>query len=125
MDKMLCSFLLLLIAIFAFGVSEEYPCQSEFIPPFKLRTRRLNVLEVHCITTSMKIHRWTDKKKFYYLALVNYNWFNFYLFSVSLNKKIKAEAFIDRRQPRPQSLLALQYGGGRREDAGTQQKSRD
>ena len=39
----------LLMAIFAFGVSGEYPCQSEFIPPFKLQTRRLNVLEVHGI----------------------------------------------------------------------------
>ena len=28
-------------------------------------------------------------------------------------------------QPRPQGLLAFQYGGGRREDPGTQQKSRD
>ena len=26
-------------------------------------------------------------------------------------------------QPRPQGLLAFQYGGGRREDPGTQQKS--
>ena len=40
-------FRLLLMTIFAFGVSGEYPCQFEFIPPFKLRTRRLNVLEVH------------------------------------------------------------------------------
>ena len=30
-----------------------------------------------------------------------------------------------RDQPRPQGLLAFQYGGGRREDPGTQQKSRD
>ena len=28
-------------------------------------------------------------------------------------------------QPRPQGLLAFQHGGGRREDPGTQQKSRD
>ena len=28
-------------------------------------------------------------------------------------------------QPRPQGLLALQYGGGRREDPGTQHRSRD
>ena len=28
-------------------------------------------------------------------------------------------------QPRPKGLLAFQYGGGRREDPGTQQKSRD
>ena len=28
-------------------------------------------------------------------------------------------------QPRPQGLLAFQYGGGRREDPGTQQKSRE
>ena len=28
-------------------------------------------------------------------------------------------------QPRPQGLLAFQYGGGRREDPGTEQKSRD
>ena len=28
-------------------------------------------------------------------------------------------------QPRPQGLLAFQYGGDRREDPGTQQKSRD
>ena len=28
-------------------------------------------------------------------------------------------------QPRPQGLLAFQYGGSRREDPGTQQKSRD
>ena len=50
------------MAIFAFGVSGEYPCQSEFIPPF-MRTRRLNALEVHGIeTASMKIQRWTNKK---------------------------------------------------------------
>ena len=30
-----------------------------------------------------------------------------------------------RTQPRPQGLLAFQYGGGMREDPGTQQKSRD
>ena len=29
------------------------------------------------------------------------------------------------RQRRPQGLLAFQYGSGRREDPGTQQKSRD
>ena len=52
-------------------------CQSEFIPPFKLRTRRLNVLEVLCITESVKIHRWTNEKMTN-LALVNDNWFNFY-----------------------------------------------
>ena len=28
-------------------------------------------------------------------------------------------------QPRPQGLLAFQYGSGRREDPGTEQKSRD
>ena len=28
-------------------------------------------------------------------------------------------------QPRPQGILAFQYGGGRREDPGTQRKSRD
>ena len=32
---------------------------------------------------------------------------------------------LSRRQPRPQGLLAFQYGGGRREDPGAQQKSRD
>ena len=32
---------------------------------------------------------------------------------------------LTRRQPRPQGLLAFQCGGGRREDPGTQQKSRD
>ena len=32
---------------------------------------------------------------------------------------------LTRRQPRPQSLLAFQYGGGRREDPSTKQKSRD
>ena len=52
-----------LMAIFAFGVSGEYPCQSEFIPRFKLQTMLLNVLEVHGITASMKIHRWTNEKK--------------------------------------------------------------
>ena len=52
-------------------------CQSEFIPPFKLRTRRLNVLEVLGITESVKIHRWTNEKMTN-LALVNDNWFNFY-----------------------------------------------
>ena len=52
-------------------------CQSEFIPPFKLRTRRLNVLEVFGITESVKIHRWTNEKMTN-LALVNDNWFNFY-----------------------------------------------
>ena len=52
-------------------------CQSEFIPPFKLRTRRLNVLEVLGITESVKIHRWTNEKTTN-LALVNDNWFNFY-----------------------------------------------
>ena len=35
-------------------------CQSEFTPPLKLRTRRLNVLEVHGITASVKFHRWTN-----------------------------------------------------------------
>ena len=65
------------MAIFAFGVNGEYSCQSEFIPPFKLRTRRLNVLEVHCITASVKIHRWTNKKTTN-LALVKESWFNFY-----------------------------------------------
>ena len=52
-------------------------CQSEFIPPFKLRTRRLNVLEVFGITESVKIHRWTNEKMTN-LALVNDNCFNFY-----------------------------------------------
>ena len=52
-------------------------CQSEFIPTFKLRTRRLNVLEVLGITESVKIHRWTNEKMTN-LALVNDNWFNFY-----------------------------------------------
>ena len=52
-------------------------CQSEFIPPFKLRTRRLNVLEVLGITESVKIHRCTNEKMTN-LALVNDNWFNFY-----------------------------------------------
>ena len=51
-------------------------CQSEFIPPFKLRTRRLNVLEVLGITESVKIHRWTNEK-ITNLALVNDNWCNF------------------------------------------------
>ena len=36
---------------------------------------------------------------------------------------IKGTGF--RTQPRSQGLLAFQYGGGRREDPGTQQKSRD
>ena len=52
-------------------------CQSEFIPPFKLRTRCLNFLEVLGITESVKIHRWTNEKMTN-LALVNDNWFNFY-----------------------------------------------
>ena len=52
-------------------------CQSEFIPPFKLRTRRLNVVELHGITASVKIHRWTNKKTTN-LALANDSWFNFY-----------------------------------------------
>ena len=67
-------FRLLLMAIFG-----EYlvSCQSEFIPPFKLRTRRLNVPEVHGITASVKIHRWTNKKTTN-LALANDSWFNFY-----------------------------------------------
>ena len=52
-------------------------CQSEFIPPFKLRTRRLNFLEVFGITESVKIHRWTNEKMTN-LALVNDNCFNFY-----------------------------------------------
>ena len=30
-----------------------------------------------------------------------------------------------RAQPRPHGLFAFQYGGSRREDPGTQQKSRD
>ena len=76
------------MAIFAFGVSGESPCQSEFIPPLKLRSRRLNVLEVHGITASRKIHCWTNKKITYYFALVNDNWFNFFFTLVSLNKKI-------------------------------------
>ena len=37
-------------------------CQSEFILRLKLRTRRLNVLEVHGIKASVKIHRWTNKE---------------------------------------------------------------
>ena len=53
-------------------------CQSEFIPPFKLRTKRLNVLEVLGITASVKIHRWTNEK-ITNLALVNDSWFKFYL----------------------------------------------
>ena len=52
-------------------------CQPEFIFPFKLRTRRLNALEELGITASVKIHRWTNKKKTN-LALVNDAWFNFY-----------------------------------------------
>ena len=36
-----------------------------------------------------------------------------------------AKLLVGRRQPRPQGLLAFQYGGGRRKDPGTQQKSRD
>ena len=47
------------MAIFAFGVNGEYPCQSEFISPFKLRTGRLNVLEVNGITASV-INTCTD-----------------------------------------------------------------
>ena len=35
---------------------------------------------------------------------------------------VPIEEFI---KPRPQGLLAFQYGGGRREDPGTQQNSRD
>ena len=62
-------------------------CQSEFIPPFKLRTRGLNVLEVLGITASLKIHRWTNEK-ITNLALVNDNWFNFTLLLVTLNNKI-------------------------------------
>ena len=52
-------------------------CQSEFIPPFKLRTRRLIVLELHGITASVKIHCWINKKTTN-LALANDSWFNFY-----------------------------------------------
>ena len=78
------------MAIFAFSVSGEYSCQSEFIiiPPLKLRWRRLNVLEVHGITASRKIHRWTNTKITYYLAQVKDNWFNFFFNLVSLNKNI-------------------------------------
>ena len=39
--------------------------------------------------------------------------------------KFLADKFKILKQPRPQGLLAFQYGGGRREDPGTQQKSRD
>ena len=78
---MLCSFSTLVDRNFSFSVSEEHSCQSEFIPPLKLRSRRLNVLEVHGITASRKIHRWANKKiNFYYLALANDNWFNLSLF---------------------------------------------
>ena len=52
-------------------------CQSEFIPPFKLQTRRLNVLEVHGITASLKIYRWTNEKITNF-ALENDTSFNFY-----------------------------------------------
>ena len=63
-------FRLLLMAIFAFGVSGEYPCQSEFIPPF-MRTRRLNALEVQGIeTASMKIQCWTNKKNNFYFSFL-------------------------------------------------------
>ena len=64
------------MAVFAFGVNGEYPCECEFISHFKLRTRRLNVLEVLGIAESVKIHRWTNEK-ITNLALVNDNWFNF------------------------------------------------
>ena len=44
-----------------------------------------------------------------------------------LVRKSKQSGFFksEKSQPRPQGLLAIQYGGGRREDPGTQQKSRD
>ena len=77
------------MAIFAVGVSGEYPWQSEFIPPFKLRTRRLECLGS---TWHNRINEYPslDKKKnnFYFLTLENDNWFNFYFVLVSLNKKI-------------------------------------
>ena len=62
------------MSIFAFGVSGESVLVNLNC------TRSLNALEVHGITASMKIQRWTNKKivKFYYPALVNDNWFNFY-----------------------------------------------
>ena len=59
-------------------------CQSEFIFPFKLRTRRLNALEVLGITASVKIHRW-QIKKITNLALVDDDWLNFY-FAISYIK---------------------------------------
>ena len=68
------------MAVFAFDVNGEYPCVLSIrIYPFsfKLRTRRLNVLEVLGITESVKIHRWTNEKMTN-LALANDNWFNFY-----------------------------------------------
>ena len=60
-------------------------CQTEFISPFKLRTRRLNVLEVHGITASVKILRWTNKKTTN-LSLANDSWLNFY-FVISFIEK--------------------------------------
>ena len=82
-------FRLLLMAVFAFSVSGEYPCQSEFIPPSKLRTRRLNALKVHVTTASMKIQRWTNKE----ITSIISRWqmtigLIFTLFLFSLNKKI-------------------------------------
>ena len=38
---------------------------------------------------------------------------------------LPAQKLLAGNQPRPQDLLAFQYGGDRREDPGTQQKSRD
>ena len=78
---MLCSFSTLVDTISAFGVNGKDLCVLSiriiFIPPFKLRTRRLNALEVLGITASVKIHRWTNKK-ITNLALVNDDCFNFY-----------------------------------------------
>ena len=49
------------------------------------------------------------------------------LTKTSLAKAIKKASSVEQTsaQPRPQGLLAFQYGGGRREDPGTRQKSRD
>ena len=52
---------------------------------------------------------WSSQKKIYPLITANQ----------------RARTIVAILQPRPQGLLAFQYGGGRREDPGTQQKSRD
>ena len=62
-------------------------CHSEFIPPFKLRTRRLNVLEVHGITASVKIHHSKKMKQLISRWQMTVGLI-FTLLLVSLNNKI-------------------------------------